>query len=157
MLLYHGSDQIVTQPEIRVHKYYKDFGWGFYCTKIQSQAARWARRRGRPGVVNQYRYQQSEDLRVLEFDEMNEDWLDFIAACRSGQPHDYDVVEGPMADDTVFNYVQSFLDGEISRAAFWELVRFKHPTHQICFHTERALRCLLFERSDKADVQKKRQ
>ena len=85
------------------------------------------------GVVNQYRYQQSEDLRVLEFDEMNEDWLDFIAACRSGQPHDYDVVEGPMADDTVFNYVQSFLDGEISRAAFWELVRFKHPTHQICF------------------------
>lgn len=107
--------------------------------------------------MNQYRYQQSEDLRVLEFDEMNEDWLDFIAACRSGQPHDYDVVEGPMADDTVFNYVQSFLDGEISRAAFWELVRFKHPTHQICFHTERALGCLLFERSDKADVQKKRQ
>lgn len=62
-----------------------------------------------------------------------------------------------MADDTVFNYVQSFLDGEISRAAFWELVRFKHPTHQICCHTERALGCLLFERSDKADVQKKRQ
>ena len=34
MLLYHGSDQIVTQPEIRVHKYYKDFGWG-----LQSSAA----------------------------------------------------------------------------------------------------------------------
>ena len=52
-----------------------------------------------------------------------------------------------MVDDTIFNYVQSFLDGEISRAAFWELARFKHPTHQISFHTAKALAALRFERS----------
>lgn len=52
-----------------------------------------------------------------------------------------------MADDTIFNYVQSFLDGEISRTAFWELARFKHPTHQISFHTAKALAALRFERS----------
>ena len=63
--------------------------------------------------------------------------LDFIAACRTGPPHDYDAAEGPMADDAVFNYVQSFLDSEISRAAFWEPVKFKRPTHQISFHTEK--------------------
>ena len=70
-----------------------------------------------------------------------------IVACRSGIPHNYDIVEGPMADDTIFNYVQSYTDGEISRAAFWELARFKHPTHQISFHTARALAALTFERS----------
>lgn len=65
------------------------------------------------------------------------------------------VVEGPMADDVIFNYVQSFLDGEISRAAFWELAKFKHPTHQISFHTARALAALRFERSYEVDGQTK--
>lgn len=86
---------------------------------------------------------------------MTEEWLDFVAACRSGTPHSYDVVEGPMADDTIFNYVQSFLDGEISRAAFWELAKFKYPTHQVSFHTVKALAALKFERSYVTDVQTK--
>lgn len=62
--------------------------------------------------------------------------------------HEYDVVEGPMADDTIYNYVQDFIDGKISRAAFWELAKFKHPTHQICFHTDAALAALTFIRSE---------
>lgn len=57
-----------------------------------------------------------------------------------------------MADDTIFNYVQSFLDAEISRAAFWELTKFKYPTHQISFHTKKALAALHFERSYEANV-----
>lgn len=44
-----------------------------------------------------------------------------------------------MADDTIFNYVQAFVDGKITRAAFWELAKFNHPTHQISFHTISAL------------------
>ena len=77
---------------------------------------------------------------------MTEEWLDFIVSCRSGNSHDYDIVEGPMADDTIFNYVQGFIDGEISRSAFWELAKFKRPTHQISFHTARALATLDFVR-----------
>ena len=63
---------------------------------------------------------------------MSDDWLDFIAEGRSGQSHNYDIVEGPMADDTIYNYVQGFLDGKYSREMFWSLARFKQPTHQIC-------------------------
>lgn len=40
-----------------------------------------------------------------------------------------------MADDTIYNYIQNFMDGKISRTAFWELARFKYPTNQISFHT----------------------
>jgi hypothetical protein len=61
-----------------------------------------------------------------------------------GKAHNYDIVEGPMADDTIFNYVQNFSDGKISREAFWSLAKFKHPTHQISFHTEKALKTLSF-------------
>ena len=49
-----------------------------------------------------------------------------------------------MADDTIFNYIQGFIDGEISRGAFLELAKFKRPTHQISFHTARALATLKF-------------
>ena len=75
---------------------------------------------------------------------MTEEWLDFIAACRNGTPHDYDIVEGPMADDTIYNYVQGFLDGKYSREMFWSLAKFKNPTHQISFHTVDALKTLKF-------------
>lgn len=53
-----------------------------------------------------------------------------------------------MADDTVWNYVNDFLADEITRSIFGELAKFKYPTHQISFHTLKALDCLKFERSE---------
>lgn len=70
------------------------------------------------------------------------------AYCRAGKTHDYDIVEGPVADDTVWNYVNDFPAGEISRNAFWELAKFRYPTHQISFHTMRSLTCLKYLGSD---------
>ena len=48
----------------------------------------------------------------------------------------------------VINFVQDFVDGKISRAAFRELAKFKKPTHQISFHTSAALATLSFVRED---------
>lgn len=152
LTLYHGSRVKVEHPEIRAHKYHKDFFWGFYCTAIERQALRWATKYGTTGIVNIYSFDDDAELSIKRFSELSDEWLDFVAACRSGIPHSYDVVEGPMADDTIFNYVQSFLDGEITREAFWALAKFKYPTHQISFHTARSLAALNFERSYEADV-----
>lgn len=66
---------------------------------------------------------------------MTEEWLDFIINCRSGREHEYDIVIGAMADDQVYNYVNDLINGTITREAFWELAKFKHPTHQIAFCT----------------------
>ncbi len=150
--LFHGSRVVVEYPEIRVQRYQKDFFWGFYCTQIEQQAVRWATKFGSTGVINVYSFDNEAPLSIKRFPKMSDEWLDFVAACRSGVPHSFDVVEGPMADDTIFNYVQSFRDGEISRAAFWELAKFRYPTHQISFHTARALAALKFERSYEAGV-----
>lgn len=148
ILLYHGSKEEVVYPEIRITRYTKDFSWGFYCTNNYQQAYRWADRRSADGIVNIYRYVENPELKILRFPEMSDEWLDFIAKCRAGEMHSYDIVEGPMADDTIWDYVNGFTSGQISRAAFWELAKFKHPTHQISFHTVNALRCLTFERSE---------
>lgn len=65
-----------------------------------------------------------------------------------GTAHRHDIVEGPMANDTIYNYVQDFIDGKITRAAFWELARFKYPTHQICYCSDRALKTLSFLKAE---------
>lgn len=52
-----------------------------------------------------------------------------------------------MADDQIWDYVEDFTAGKISKAVFWELVKFKYPTHQIVFCTEVALSTLTFEGS----------
>lgn len=83
-------------------------------------------------------------MNVKCFEKVSEEWLDFIAHCRNGGTHNYDVVEGPMADDTIYNYVENYLSGEISKEVFMQLAKFKHPTHQISFHTINALSCLSF-------------
>ena len=38
-----------------------------------------------------------------------------------------------------WHYIQEFQDGKISREAFWTLAKFRYPTHQISFNTEKAL------------------
>ena len=147
MELFHGSNVVVDQPKIITDGYYKDFGYGFYCTNLEKQAKRWALVKQHGHVVNVYDYLENKSLNILVFDEMTDEWLDFVVACRQGIKHDYDMVEGPMADDTIWNYVDDFTRGEISRTAFWELVKFKYPTHQIVFCSEKALNQLRFKRS----------
>ena len=83
----------------------------------------------------------------MSFNEMTDAWLDFVANCRKGVVHKYDIVEGPMADDQIWDYVEDYMEGNITREAFWVLAKFKYPTHQIVFCTEEALVTLTFERS----------
>lgn len=146
--IYHGSNVEVAKPRILQNGFYKDFGYGFYCTNIEKQAKRWAITRKGDSVINRYVYRPDANLNVLRFEEMSDEWLDFVAACRKGIDHDYDIVEGPMADDQIWNYVEGFISGKIPRDVFWGLVKFSYPTHQIVFCTEEALKTLTFEGSD---------
>lgn len=120
-----------------------------WCVEL-TQATRFGGR----GYLNRYEYTPDLSLNVKQFPEMTEEWLDFITSCRLGHSHDYDIVEGPMANDTIFNYVQNFVDGKISREAFWALAEFKKPTHQISFHTARALATLKFIGADEVRDEK---
>lgn len=147
MELFHGSGVVVENPKIITDGNYKDFGYGFYCTKLEKQAKRWAMSKRLAHVVSVYDYNENHALNMKIYDKMTDEWLDFVVNCRRGIKHDYDIVEGPMADDTIWNYVDDFARGSISREAFWELVKFKYPMHQIVFCTNEALEQIRFERS----------
>ena len=116
-IVYHGSNVEVPVPRVLQNGFYKDFGYGFYCTNLFKQAKRWAMTKKENSVINRYKYVQ-------------------------------DFIEGPMADDQIWNYVEAFIDGRIPRKAFWEIAKFNYPTHQIVFCTEEALKTLTFEGSD---------
>ncbi len=149
IIVYHGSNVEVAVPRILQNGFYKDFGYGFYCTNYEKQAKRWAMTKKGESVINRYEYELCMDLKILSFDNMTDEWLDFVAKCRMGIEHNYDIVEGPMADDQIWNFVEGFIDGRIPRKAFWELVKFNYPTHQIVFCTEEALKTLTFKGSDR--------
>ena len=148
VILFHGSNVVVENPRILENGFYKNFGYGFYCTIIEKQAKRWALTKGRNHIVNKYLYDENTELKIKKFAEMTDEWLEFVVDCRRGIRHEYDIVEGPMADDTIWDYIEDYVAGRISKAAFWELVKFKYPTHQIVFCTGKALQTLRFEGSD---------
>lgn len=66
-------------------------------------------------IVNQYQYLEDNRLSIMKFDEMSEEWLQFVVDCRRGIKHDYDIVEGPMADDTIWDYVEDYVANRISK------------------------------------------
>lgn len=148
-ILFHGSNIVVRKPEVLVSSFYKDFGDGFYCTNLEKQARKWAMTRRGDSIVSVFSFQMNKQQKVLSFSEMTDEWLDFVVSCRRGIKHDYDIVEGPMADDQIWDYIEDFMDGSISREAFWALAKFKYPTHQIVFCSQRALQALSYERSYK--------
>ena len=102
-------------------------------------------------MVSIYDVKFYPSLNIKEFREMTDEWLDFIVDCRSGKPHEYDIVIGAMADDQIYNYISDFVDGTITREQFWVLARFKYPTHQINFCTNEALKCLKYRGCEEVD------
>ena len=143
-LIFHGDSDVVKNPIIKNVGFTKDFGYGFYLTEIAQQAERWAKHKARvEGIptVSVFQFDLTRavnELRYLHFDSMSEEWLDFVVDCRSDKVHDWDIVEGPMADDTIYNYISQFLDGTISRDEFWILAKFRYATYQYVFN-EKAL------------------
>lgn len=146
-IIFHASSQTIQNPQIIKGFRTKDFGFGFYCTNLFLQAKKWATRFKKNGFVNEYIYTENTNLKILKFDEVNTNWLHFIMQCRAGENHNFDIVEGAMADDQVYNYIQDYQDGNISETALLELVKFRKPTHQIVFCSEVALQNIQFKNS----------
>ena len=81
MKFYHGSNVVVKVPEIRSVGFYKDFGYGFYCTTFEKLAMRWALIKRPEHIVSVYDYTPNKDLKVFSFSSMTEEWLDFVVDC----------------------------------------------------------------------------
>lgn len=84
-------------------------------------------------------------LRIKTFTEYNEEWLDYIFACRQGKDmyKQYDVVTGGIANDKIFATIDSYFSGYMSKEMALEKLKFEKPNHQICILTQEALNMYL--------------
>lgn len=117
MIVYHGSIEIIKNPDVMHSKKYLDFGQGFYLTTFENQAKKWAARKGmrqkKTPIVNVYEMSEEwQNLKVLSFEKENEEWLDFVCAGRKGEPlnKEYDIIIGNVADDDVFKTVDMYFE-----------------------------------------------
>lgn len=137
MKLFHASNCIVDNPDVLHSRDFLDFGKGFYLTALEEQVRKYALRfllHDDKAYLNCYELDDSlSGFRIKEFSSYDEDWLDFVSLCRVGkQKERYDVVSGGIADDRVFNTIDLYFSGNISKAEALGRLAFIHPNHQIC-------------------------
>ena len=153
MILYHGTNTDFQQIRLDKSRVGKDFGFGFYLTSDKQVATRQAERKliqyGTGTKTVQIYYLDEkwlEGLKVLRFDSYTEKWADFILLNRQNKEHrslhDYDVVIGPIANDTVGFQIRRYTEGIITKAQFLQEIMYHQVTMQYFFGTEHALTIL---------------
>jgi hypothetical protein len=154
MRVYHGSYTKIEQIDLAKCQPNKDFGRGFYVTKFRHHAETWAKIIGEnhdtQGFVTEFDYTQGDFAesicKIKRFEGYNEEWLDFIVKNRNKKvnspAHDYDIVEGAVADDKVQFTLRLYLKGKISKEKFLKMLAMHEETHQICFCTVNSLQLL---------------
>ena len=155
MQLYHGSIEVIEHPKILDQQRLLDFGKGFYTTTNIEQAERWAAIKQKRLVkttkafVTTFELDElllkSDTLSLKIFKQADEEWLDFIIHNRSiDSAADYDIVIGPVANDTLYQTLTLYEVGILTKKE--TIARLKvHPLFdQVSFHNQKALEHLKF-------------
>ena len=160
MNVYHGSYIKIEEIDLSKSIPNKDFGKGFYVTKFRKHAESWAKIIGKrhktEGFVTEFIFYDTEFTerlcKVKHFDAYDEEWLDFVVENRNpfSKMHNYDIIEGPVANDKVQNRIGEYLNGLISKSDFLEELKWHEETHQICFCTVKSL--LTLQHTDKKQI-----
>ncbi len=155
MIVYHGSNVVVSKPELIVQNRFLDFGLGFYTTTNKDQAIGFADkvyRRKKEGskIVNIYEINEEKafsECDVLQFNSPDEAWLDFVSENRAGKYEGkiYDFVFGPVANDDVYTTFTLYSNGALTKEQTLESLKIKQLYNQLVFTTEKTLKYLTFK------------
>lgn len=134
--IYHGSQEIVRQPEYGKGRRHNDYGLGFYCTESEELANEWACSSLSDGFANHYllnlEYLNVLNLSSAEYSILN--WMAVLISNRVFRPgtpiagkakryleenfavnvNAYDVVKGYRADDAYYDFADAFLNNAIT-------------------------------------------
>ena len=171
--LLHGSDHIIEKPDLLLGKTNNDYGRGFYCTQELSMAMEWACKKNSDGFVNKYVLEQ-DSLNILNLldgkynilhwmalllknrtfrlsNEIAIDARDYIIENFSIDLKAYDVIIGYRADDSYFDYAESFLNNGITVEQLARAMRLGKLGEQIVLKSRFAFSKLHYEGFEVAD------
>ena len=149
MILFHGSNQDFENVDLSKSKDKRDFGKGFYTTTIKEQALQWGynmlHRFGGNGIfIYEFEFSPSLELMSKHFPNISDDWFDFILSNRTlgGIQHNFDFVQGPVADDKIVFTITGFIDGLYSKEEAMQRLRYSKSNDQVSLHTDKAISLL---------------
>ena len=174
--LYHGSEQLVEEPTFGKGRVNNDFGLGFYCTESEDLAKEWAVSSLRNGFANRYTL-DTEYLNILNLNSPDYTILNWIAVlvehrlfsiktpvARRAKRYlidhfgvnvnAYDLITGYRADDSYFDYAESFLNNGISVEQLARAMRLGKLGEQIVIKSQFAFSRLRYEGFDVAEKEK---
>ncbi len=165
--IYHGSQNIIEKPEFGLGKKHNDFGVGFYCTQNEELAKEWAVSYLKDGFLNKYTldldYLKVLNLNTPEYSILN--WIAILLEHRlfsiktpiarrakqyiidnySINVNAYDVIIGYRADDSYFDYAESFVKNEITIDQLAKAMQLGKLGEQIVLKSQYAFANLKFE------------
>ena len=174
--LYHGSEQLVEEPTFGKGRVNNDFGLGFYCTESEALAKEWAVSSLRNGLANRYTL-DTEYLNILNLNSPDYTILNWIAVlvehrlfsiktpvARRAKRYlidhfgvtvnAYDLITGYRADDSYFDYAESFLNNGVSVEQLARAMRLGKLGEQIVVKSQFAFSRLRYEGFDVAEKEK---
>lgn len=175
MIIYHGSNKIITNPKYGKGKIHNDYGQGFYCTESIELAKEWACDLMRDGYANAYDLDM-KDLKVLDINNENYTVLHWLAVLVQNRTFNgnsdmeiiakeflikkynvdidsYDVIKGYRADDSYFRFAEEFLNNTISIQKLEQAMYLGKLGEQLVLKSQKAFSRLRFlkENSEYAD------
>ena len=171
--IFHGSEKIIETPTFGEGKKTNDFGLGFYCTESESLAKEWAVSSLRDGFSNRYTL-DTEYLNILNLNSPDYTILNWIAVlvehrlfsiktpvARRAKRYlidnfginvnAYDLITGYRADDSYFDYAESFLNNGISVEQLARAMQLGKLGEQIVLKSKFAFSCIQHEGFDVAE------
>ena len=168
--IFHGSEQVVEVPTFGLGRKNNDFGLGFYCTESEDLAKEWAVSSLRNGFANRYTL-DTEYLNVLNLISPDYTILNWIAVlvehrlfsiktpvARRAKRYlidnfgvnvnAYDLITGYRADDSYFEYAESFLNNGISVEQLARAMRLGKLGEQIVLKSKFAFDRIRYEGFD---------
>ena len=174
IILYHGSEKIISKPVFGAGKIYNDYGRGFYCTQNIELAKEWACPTQKDGFSNCYEL-ETDGLRILdlqakEFCTLH--WLTILIVNRrfdmdtpimkQGAYYlkdkfllnisEFDIIKGYRADDSYFSFAQAFLSNQISYTQLQKAMKLGKLGEQIVLKSEKAFSLIKFKNYDCCDM-----
>ena len=171
--LFHGSEKVIEAPSFGEGKRNNDFGLGLYCTETENLAKEWAVSSLRDGFCNRYTL-DTEYMKILNLNSPDYTILNWIAVlvehrlfsirtpiARRAKKYlidnfginvnAFDIVTGYRADDSYFDYAESFLNNAISVEQLAAAMKLGKLGEQIVLKSQFAFSRIRFEGFDVAE------
>lgn len=151
MILYHGSNMVISEIDLTKSNRYKDFGQAFYLSAEESQAHELAENRaeflGGEPIINPFSFDEafmhSAELNIKIFPHYSIEWAKFVWDNRDEHQdfhHPYDIVHGPIMNDTIGFQMREYRKMHTDLQGFLEGIKYvKGETFQYAFCTEKAI------------------